>query len=1267
MGSRTDHPFDRPGAAAAAADGSSGSSYNQMDDFSSPSPPSSANISSTSSGHLPENVHLSMPAMPAAASASSSADADASHGKGKQPEHARKRDSHSADRSRANLPLHHIAYQRTDAATPQVPAVPPQESSSSAGAVRDRQRRRILAAYNNQFAHVLGKPMASASSGSSPPVSLISGSSFNSPRTITLEDMMRASRQTPRATTTTTAAAAAAATIAADSKGKWSQRTTPNPTPQQSARDDRDSGLFGGQAFTFTSPANPNASSGSFGPIQEEEDDYNDAENSNVDYSDKTRLLPAQNSPKPKKYNVRVPPPESLARTPTLASRSPTPTSMLQQQSGGRRRRATTTSTAGDSGIRVSSSLATSTDDSRNRSRSFGGNSNSSAGGDNLSIPLIPPPPEVSAQFRNPFIGSDWPPHGQQQLGEPGTGAEDGSSLPEYLYERESDRESATYTRIRHRKHRNPSSVASAMSPTYTVNSAYSPSNAGSNLTYELTYLGMHRTADSPLPPPSMMSQVFSEPAASTSHSARRRRSMSLASSGIVTSGRGARSGASTADEGLMTASSSSGSDGATPTSGGSRGRARPSRHARSESTGSSSRVSSIREELAELARQHAAGVRSGTPIPPLPASVTSAIAAAAAAEALAAATSGGGSTSALTPKSKQVARIRERIEEWQLRTEATESMNVPSGGSSSSGSSSSGGGGVQSRPGSSAASTAMGAQIDIGEIEAVKGTTLDPRHREEATTSSPHRLVPLTPGVIGQSSHGSGSPSAFSRKGKEAALPAVTAKGQVERVQTLDRRSSTRASRDSKYSAGTVQSSNFPPSLYGSDNSVFTTPLLTGLPYVSVPSDIASLRTTHTATLSRPAETFAEVGGAAEARVPTESNDRISALPRARVSSNSNSSSSGVLGAVGSPVSIGGHKKQSLVIDARSASSELLQDMQEVKAVSPEMHRVSPSMKASRVSNSNARLSMVGFSDAYASRKDTKEVLESPSLEVPSATSAGARREWARRRPDDRPPLTAAGAESSDSATSAAISSVDMQAWDERMRRRGPDATPYNNQSAVIDNLRFKPLVAESPALAVEPKTSGGVNEAIGSKYRIDRIDSALATLEGGAPRTTSNQRSSRQRQQQQRRKTRHNRDSGSAGLGSPVISAGLSSSEALPFDHSQQPLHQQESTALSPLPYAPAVSDEGHQLFSANESSSSGNSSNNNSRPLSQQRMGRHGSSPLNPFIGAPISVVPGTIAPPLPQQQQQHQHQDSAAQESGTGGGILQRITGTVRRNK
>ncbi|KAJ2520852.1 hypothetical protein H4217_001769 [Coemansia sp. RSA 1939] len=1392
-------PFDR------AADGSSGSSFNQID-FASPSPPSSANISSTSSGHLPENVHLSLPAMTAAATAESASgrrqagennpmySADASTAADAESADAGRGQTRSADRSRASLPLHRISYQRTGGSA-QAAAMPPQESA----AVDETRRRRILAAYNNQFAHLLGKPPASASSasgsGSSPPMSLISGSSFNSPRTITLDDLMRASRQTPRAATAAAAASPApkatqalpreaepsASSSTTTAKGKWSPQT---PARQPPANDDRDSGLFGGQAFTFTSPTNLNTSSGSFGPIREQADEDEEDEGLEADpgraaaagRASSARAPSAQGSSRPRKFDVHVPPPESLARTPTLATRSPTPTAMLQQQPGGsgRRRAATTASSAGaDSGIRASSSLAGSAaaealaDDARSRSRSFGGGSrsrSSASSASRLGPPLMPPPPEESAQFRNPFLGSDWPP------------AQSHEALPDYLQDADdgvgadSDHESATHTRIRRRKHRNPSSVASsAMSPAYTVNSAYSASNAGSNLTYELTYLGMHRTADSPAPP-HPPSHGDAGAAAASAAAARRRRSVSLASGSArrhdsyaaapIAAARPSAAPASIDDEGVMTASPSSGSEASAGAGGSGSSRRQTRRHVRSESAGSSSRVSSIRDEFEELARQHAAGARPTTPVPPLPASVVAAIAAASAAD--------GASGRAMTPKSTKVARIRERIEEWQQRTEATEGMAAALGHSSSSSSSGGGGGGGgHSRPGSSATSTAMGAQIDIGEIEAVQSTatgasghsqmlrqTAESQHSHvAATSSSTPRLVPLTPAAAStqqqQRQQQKGSvPSASSSKGKEPAVPAPLGAGgpanYAERVQkSLLDRNNTRASRDSKYSEDTAQSSNIPPSLYGSDKSVFNTPLLTGLPYVSVPSDIASLRTPHVGTATLSAGRGGRAGGSVgeESRasfadeVPTESSSNSgggvgasAAAPmslqdaagrertRGRVTGASSNSGSGsttssVLGAVASPVSIGGRKKQPLVVDALSASSEVLQGMQEVRVVSPEIHRVPvrvSASKASRVSSgSNPRPFSMGepgpsAAAAAALRKSTKDVLESPAVDVPSATSAGERRAWAHRRPDDRPPLTAAAAAAGGGGSD---SSIDTQHWDQRMRRRAETATTATSTPATAtaptatarDNLLFNPRVAESPALAVEPKSSGGVGEAIGSKYRIDRIDSALATLEG-APRQRKGSRAggtagtgtgtggSGRSHKQRHRKPRQNRDSGSAGLGSPAakaasvsassLSSGVAEATAPPLVFGQQRLLQQQQqqqqqqgsvSSSQSLPFSLASEGAGDYqadpVFTAGAiSASSSSSGGNNSRPLSQQRMGRHGSSPLNPFTGAPIvPVVAGSIAPPLP-------HEAAVSNDTARhGGGILQRITSTVRRNK
>ncbi|KAJ2498119.1 hypothetical protein GGI11_008072, partial [Coemansia sp. RSA 2049] len=539
-------------------------------------------------------------------------------------------------------------------------------------------------------------------------------------------------------------------------------------------------------------------------------------------------------------------------------------------------------------------------------------------------------------------------------------------------------------------------------------------------------------------------------------------------------------------------------------------------------------------------------------------------------------------------------------------------------------------------------------------------------------------------------------------------------------------------------YSEDTAQSSNIPPSLYGSDKSVFNTPLLTGLPYVSVPSDIASLRTPHVGTATLSAGRGGRAGGSVgeESRasfadeVPTESSSNSgggvgasAAAPmslqdaagrertRGRVTGASSNSGSGsttssVLGAVASPVSIGGRKKQPLVVDALSASSEVLQGMQEVRVVSPEIHRVPvrvSASKASRVSSgSNPRPFSMGepgpsAAAAAALRKSTKDVLESPAVDVPSATSAGERRAWAHRRPDDRPPLTAAAAAAGGGGSD---SSIDTQHWDQRMRRRAETATTATSTPATAtaptatarDNLLFNPRVAESPALAVEPKSSGGVGEAIGSKYRIDRIDSALATLEG-APRQRKGSRAggtagtgtgtggSGRSHKQRHRKPRQNRDSGSAGLGSPAakaasvsassLSSGVAEATAPPLVFGQQRLLQQQqqgsASSSQSLPFSLASEGAGDYqadpVFTAGAiSASSSSSGGNNSRPLSQQRMGRHGSSPLNPFTGAPIvPVVAGSIAPPLP-------HEAAVSNDTARhGGGILQRITSTVRRNK
>ncbi|KAJ2816155.1 hypothetical protein IWW50_006593, partial [Coemansia erecta] len=459
----------------------------------------------------------------------------------------------------------------------------------------------------------------------SPAVSVMSGSSFNSPHTITLDELRRASRRAPRnaeksAESSYSAlpqAKSAESSYGALPQGKWSQVTTPSSSTQ-----DRDSGLFGKQAFTFT-PTPPRK----FEPIQEEHDE------------------PSPSSSKPR-YDVHMQRPETLARTQTLATRSPTPTDRsrspsVTSQTSTRRRRATTTTSAADTGsIR-----------DHTRSRSFGGDNASSEHitlqqlrentAQELRVPLIPPPPAADAlQFRSPFIGQE--------------------GVPEYLHERESDRESATHTRIRRARNE---SLRSAASPSYTVSSAYSPSYAGSDLAYELTFLGVHPTVESPYTHSIMSRNSSSRPTLATHSASRvmseesagslRRRSMSIsANEPGVEELRAAR---------------------------------RHFTHTRSESAGSSSRVSSIRDEFEQLASAgHVRAQTSTPPPPPVPA------------------------LPAMTPQSKKVAQIRERIEEWQRSEHAPGTWSDPSSRRNT----------TESGTGSSA--TAMGAQQQIGEIESV-------------------------------------------------------------------------------------------------------------------------------------------------------------------------------------------------------------------------------------------------------------------------------------------------------------------------------------------------------------------------------------------------------------------------------------------------------------------------------------------------------------------------------------------------------------------
>ncbi|KAJ1960861.1 hypothetical protein GGI12_003571, partial [Dipsacomyces acuminosporus] len=459
--------------------------------------------------------------------------------------------------------------QTTDGSTPRkpLPATPTNNNSnSSSSSSSGGERNRLMELF-----------VPSKSSSTSPAVSLISGSSFNSPRTITLEDLQKASRMKPRQQVpppppppqqqqqqqvqlhmlnNEQAEKSAKSPLAS---GKWSQPSTPSP------RKDRDSGLFGGHfnlanSGDISSNRNSGISgAGGFEPILELDEEngswsqsvarrsgvtplvidprpampdfHQQSDTGDEGDNDETELIKTPN--RRPKYDVHVPPPESLARTPSLLARSPTPTDGMRSRTPTGERPSSAASRSRSpsllsSGRRRATTMATDTVSStrtdHSRSRSFGtstritlqqlqrasndtplpgSNSSGSSGRgrsksttedkqpllrpsdafdvDDLSVPLIPPPPEGGLQFFNPFVG-----------GTTRTGS------PQYLYQKATDAESVTRTRIRHRKQRQASSVNSAASPVYTLNSAYSPSNAGSSMTHELAFLGIHKTMDSP-------------------------------------------------------------------------------------------------------------------------------------------------------------------------------------------------------------------------------------------------------------------------------------------------------------------------------------------------------------------------------------------------------------------------------------------------------------------------------------------------------------------------------------------------------------------------------------------------------------------------------------------------------------------------------------------------------------------------------------------------------------------------------------------------
>ncbi|KAJ2131530.1 hypothetical protein GGH17_003485, partial [Coemansia sp. RSA 788] len=500
-----------------------------------------------------------------------------------------------------------------------------------------------------------------------------------------------------------------------------------------------------------------------------------------------------------------------------------------------------------------------------------------------------------------------------------------------------------------------------------------------------------------------------------------------------------------------------------------------------------------------------------------------------------------------MTPKSKKVAQIRERIEEWQRAEHAPGSWSDPASRRTT----------TDSGTGSSA--TAQGAQQQIGEIESVGASSSAARSQSQQSNQQPSqqpveqmaqqpRLVPLTPEV--------------QRRGK---APARTA------PKAIAGRSDTRASRESKFS---VQSSNVPPSLFGSDRSTFSSPLLGPLPHMSVPSDIASLRT-----------------AAASQTLPRESE------PPAPVR---------VQQAVASPVSIGGRKKQSLVVDARSASDEVLLDTQSVKSASPSVvHTSSSSSPSSGVFTSSSSGMYTSSSGEHpAARTRTQDVLTSPHVPTTAVLTAEERRAWAKQNPQQRPPL-----ELSETPTDA---SEDLQAWDAKLRRRA--------------DTSIHPMVAASPADALQSKSYGGLHPPEQREQRKEHIHGALASLERKSPRP---------------RKTRHNRD--------PLRSPDTASAISVPVSSSRHSMPPVPEPVPAPVPAPDHVSDPAPDHVSDPGSDDSGfdleDPSAGASPALSSRppfRMGRHGSSPLNP------NTASGSTAPPMPP-------------------GLIKRLTGTMRRKR
>ncbi|KAJ1649197.1 hypothetical protein GGF38_006194, partial [Coemansia sp. RSA 25] len=221
--------------------------------------------------------------------------------------------------------------------------------------------------------------------------------------------------------------------------------------------------------------------------------------------------------------------------------------------------------------------------------------------------------------------------------------------------------------------------------------------------------------------------------------------------------------------------------------------------------------------------------------------------------------------------------------------------------------------------------------------------------------------------------------------------------------------------------------------------------------------------------------------------------------------------------------------------------------------------------------------------------------VLESPAVVLPAALSAEERRAWARLDPASRPPLSAESKSPSDSMDSA-----EMRMWEDKLRKRAADPI-----RARVGDMQFaRPQVADSPALTSEPKSSGGllpppppppatrtnivhrpqaavVTPPASESFRKDRVNSALATLEG-------------------------------TSVNPADATSVAAAAEALSVLTAEESMY---SGATGEMDLSPDA------MLAAG-------------RPVSF-RMGRHGSSPLNPYTGAssPAITGPGSIAPPLP----------------------------------